>query len=498
MKKEYIVALDQGTTSSRALLVNLHGEIEGMAQKEFTQYFPKPGWVEHDPMEILSTQKEVLHKLLQQYDIQGEQIIAIGITNQRETTVVWHRDTGEPVYPAIVWQDKRTADLCEDLKEQGYSETVKQRTGLVIDSYFSATKVRWILDNARGAKQLAQDGKLCFGTVDSWLLYNMTEEKEHLTDVTNASRTMLLNISNGAWDPELFDMFDIPMDMAPRVMPSATRFGHILIDGTRVPVTGIAGDQQAALFGQGCFDPGDVKNTYGTGCFMLMNTGSEIKHSDNGLLTTIAWGINNELTYALEGSVFIAGAAVQWLRDELRFFENAADSEALAREADGDNPVYVVPAFAGLGAPYWDMYARGAIFGLSRDTGIPHITRATLDSLAYQTRDVLEAMQKDAGTELKSMKADGGASANNYLMQFQADILNTEVIRHRSVESTALGAAFLAGFTLGIWSLEQIKKNKKVERVFTPLLSEEQRQRLYSGWLQAVARTRNRTERTAK
>ena len=490
MKQEYIVALDQGTTSSRALLVDLNGRIAGMKQKEFKQYFPEPGWVEHDPEEIISSQIEVLKELVSDQKIHPDQIKTIGITNQRETVVVWNKHTGKPVYNAIVWQDSRTASICESLKKQGLSDYVSENTGLLIDSYFSGTKIKWILDNVEGAREEAEAGNLCFGTIDTWLIQRLTTQQQHLTDLTNASRTMLFNIQDLCWDTQLFEALEIPKSMAPKVLPSASHFGDIEIEGTPIPVMGIAGDQQAALFGQGCFTAGEAKNTYGTGCFMLMNTGKEIKRSKNGLITTIAWGLDNEVYYALEGSIFVAGAAVQWLRDELRFFENAAESEQIALEFKKENPVYVVPAFAGLGAPYWDMYARGAIFGLSRDTGIPHITRATLDSLAYQTRDILDAMQKDAQTELTQLKVDGGASANNYLMQFQADILNNEVIRHKSVESTALGAASLAAYASGIWTLEEIRELKTIERVFTPNMNPEQRRKRYAGWQKAVARSR--------
>ena len=489
MKKEYIVALDQGTTSSRALLIDLNGRIAGMQQLEFKQYFPHPGWVEHDPEEILSSQLTVLNDLIAQHQLRPEQIKAIGITNQRETTVVWNRKTGKPVYNAIVWQDKRTAALCESLKDQGLSSYVRANTGLVIDAYFSATKIRWILDNVPQTREMAENGELCFGTIDSWLVFNMTRQKAHLTDLTNASRTMLFNIKDLRWDPHLFEALDIPKNMAPSVLPSAGHFGDIEIQGHDIPVMGIAGDQQAALFGQGCFQAGEAKNTYGTGCFMLMNTGKEIKMSQNGLITTIAWGLDEEVYYALEGSIFVAGAAIQWLRDELHFFTDSADSERLATELTSENPVYVVPAFAGLGAPYWDMYARGAIFGLSRDTGIKHITRATLDSLAYQTKDILDAMQKDAEVPLTHLKVDGGASANNYLMQFQADMLNCEVIRHQSVESTAMGAAALAAYASGIWTLEDINDLKTVERIFNPGMSEQTRLTHYSGWQKAVSRT---------
>lgn len=491
MKEEYIVALDQGTTSSRALLVDLHGRIKGMKQRPFHQYFPKPGWVEHDPTEILTSQTEALTSLLEAHDLHPEQVRTIGITNQRETTVVWNRKTGKAVYNAIVWQDKRTASICEDLKEEGLSDHVSARTGLVIDSYFSATKVKWILDHVPGTRDLAEKGDLLFGTIDSWLIWNFTEGRCHLTDYSNASRTMLFDIHHLKWDPYLFEKLNIPLTMAPEAGPSARDFGSLKLDGHSIPIMGVAGDQQAALFGQGCFNTGDTKNTYGTGCFLLMNTGKEPRVSQNGLLTTIAWGLDNEVNYALEGSIFIAGAAIQWLRDELQFFQETPQAEIIAHQITSENPVYVVPAFSGLGAPYWDMYARGAIFGLSRDTGIAHITRATLDSLAYQTRDVLDAMQRDAGTLLSSLKVDGGASANNYLMQFQADILNCEVIRHQSVESTAMGAAALAAYAMDIWDLDQISKNKQIDRIFLPEMTESKRKGHYRGWQEAISRTRN-------
>jgi glycerol kinase len=489
MASKFIIALDQGTTSSRSVLFDEKGIIRGIAQQEFRQIFPQSGWVEHDPKEILNTQLGTLYKLIKDQSLDVGAVAALGITNQRETTIVWDRKTGEPVYNAIVWQDKRTAAICEDLKTKGLESYVRQNTGLVIDSYFSATKVKWILDNVAGAREKARKGALAFGTVDTWLIYNMTGGKVHVTDYTNASRTMFYNIRELKWDQRLLEELDIPESMLPEVRPSAAHFGDFSIDGKRIPITGVAGDQQAALFGQACFNPGMAKNTYGTGCFMLMNTGSEIQLSKNGLVTTIAWGLDNKVEYALEGSVFIAGAAVQWLRDSLHLIDQSKDSEYFATKALGSNDVYVVPAFAGLGAPYWDMYARGAIFGLTRDTGKDHIIKATLESLAYQTKDILNAMQEDAGIQLKSLKVDGGACANNILMQFQADILGAEVERPEVIESTAMGAAYFAAIQIGLWQKEDIIKNRKIQKCFKPQMDGATRDRLYNGWMKAVKRT---------
>jgi glycerol kinase len=486
----YVIALDQGTTSSRAVLFDERGHIQGIAQQEFRQIFPRPGWVEHDPKEIWSSQMGVLQKLIRDHNIREPSIKAIGITNQRETTIVWDRQTGEPVYNAIVWQDKRTAPLCEELKSRGLEPYVRENTGLVIDSYFSATKVRWILDNVEGVRARAEKDELAFGTVDSWLIWNLTGGKSHVTDYTNASRTLLYNIRNLGWDTQLLKELDIPASMLPQVLPSAANFGIWQANGAEIPIMGVAGDQHAALFGQACFEPGMVKNTYGTGCFMLMNTGDRIQISRHGLVTTIAWGLEGKVEYALEGSVFIAGAAVQWLRDSLHMIDQSKDSEYFASKALGSNDVYVVPAFAGLGAPYWDMYARGAIFGLTRDTGKDHIIKATLESMAYQTRDVLEAMQQDSGIPLSTLKVDGGASANNVLMQFQADILGASVERPAVIESTAMGAAFLAGIASGMWTKNDIVSARTIDRTFTPGMDEETRQRLYKGWLRAVERTK--------
>lgn len=487
---DYIISLDQGTTSSRALLVDKEGKIKGMVQKEFKQIFPKSGWVEHDPKEILESQMSVLNELIQKENVAASDIKAIGITNQRETTMVWDKSTGEPVYNAIVWQDKRTADICEDLKNDGYTEHVRKTTGLVIDSYFSGTKVKWILDNVAGAKAKAENGDLLMGTVDTWLIWNMTDKKNHVTDYTNASRTMIYDIVNLKWDDKLLNALGIPKNMLPTVQPSAHHFGDYEIDGVQIPIAGIAGDQQAALFGQGCFKKGTAKNTYGTGCFMLMNTGENPQFSKNGLLTTIAYGLDGKVNYALEGSIFIAGAAIQWLRDGLELIKDAKETEALANSIEGESSVYVVPAFAGLGAPYWDMYARGAIFGLTRDTGKAHLAKATLESLAYQTKDILKAMEDDSGIQLENLRVDGGACANNYLMQFQADILDTEVHRPEVIESTAMGAAFLAGIQVGFWTQEDIDQSRPIDRVFQPIFDRVKRKRLYKNWQKAVDRTK--------
>jgi glycerol kinase len=487
---KFIIALDQGTTSSRAVLFDQKGQIKGISQQEFPQIFPKPGWVEHDPDEIWQTQLGVLNKVIADNKIKASSIAAIGITNQRETTVIWDRKTGQPVYNAIVWQDKRTAPECEALKAQGLSDYVRENTGLVIDSYFSGTKIKWILDNVSGVRERAERGELAFGTIDTWLIWKLTNGKSHVTDYSNASRTMIYNIRSLAWDERMLKALTIPASLLPDVQPSAHNFGSWSYDGVSIPVCGVAGDQQAALFGQGCFEPGLAKNTYGTGCFMLMNTGSEIKQSKNGLITTIAWGLDGKVEYALEGSVFIAGAAVQWLRDGLHIIDHSKDSEYFATKALGSNEVYVVPAFAGLGAPYWDMYARGAIFGLTRDTGKDHIIKATLESMAYQTKDILNAMQEDSGLKLSTLKVDGGASSNNILMQFQADILGSDVERPEVIESTALGAAYMAGIQCGLWKKEEILANRKVQKKFVPQMEEGVRTKLYKGWLKAVERTK--------
>ena len=491
MSKKYIISLDQGTTSSRAVLFDENGSITAISQKEFTQIFPKSGWVEHDPKEILSSQLDVLEQLIAENNIAAADIAAIGITNQRETAIVWDKNTGEPIYNAIVWQDKRTADICETLKSKGLESYVKTTTGLVIDSYFSGTKIKWILDNVDGARSKAEKGDLLFGTVDTWLVWNLTNRKKHVTDYSNASRTMIYNIKSLQWDEQMLAHLDIPTSLLPEVKPSAYHFGDYELDGVNIPIAGIAGDQQAALFGQACFEVGEAKNTYGTGCFMLMNTGEELQYSKNGLLTTIAWGLDDKVYYALEGSVFIAGAAVQWLRDGLEIIASAAESEKFAAAVEGDNPVYVVPAFAGLGAPYWDMYARGAVFGLTRDTGKNHLIKATLESLAYQTKDIITAMQEDSGVTLSELKVDGGACANNLLMQFQADILGQNVERPEVIESTAMGAAFLAGITVGLWEKEDIIKNRKIDKEFKPAFDNAKRDKLYAGWQKAVKRSMN-------
>ncbi|MDG2195088.1 MAG: glycerol kinase GlpK [Polaribacter sp.] len=489
MTQKYILALDQGTTSSRSVLVHQNGQIVAMAQQEFKQVFPQPGWVEHDPMEILNTQLTTVKKVIAKANISASEIVGIGITNQRETTVVWNKHTGKPIYNAIVWQDKRTASICEKLKKKGLENHVKKTTGLVIDAYFSATKIHWILDHVENAQSEAEKGNLLFGTIDTWLLWNLTKGEVHATDVSNASRTLLFDIKKLNWDEKLVSELNIPTAMLPKVRPSSYQFGTHTIEGVKIPISGIAGDQQAALFGQACFEKGAAKNTYGTGCFMLMNTGEEAQFSNNGLLTTIAWGIDNKVFYALEGSVFIAGAAIQWLRDGLQLISNAKESEALADLVEGENPVYVVPAFAGLGAPHWDMYARGAIFGLTRDTGKNHLIKATLQSLAYQTKDVLNAMQEDSKVPLTSLKVDGGASANNLLMQFQADLLNTKVERPKVTETTVLGAAYLAGIAVGLWKQSDILSHRKINTVFTSEFTAEKRERLYKKWQKAVKRT---------
>jgi len=490
MSRQFIISLDQGTTSSRALLVDHDGTIQGIVQKEFKQIFPKSGWVEHDPKEILDSQMMVLKELLEKEEVKPSEIMGIGITNQRETTVVWDKNTGEPIYNAIVWQDKRTADICEHLKKTGLTEHVKKTTGLVIDSYFSGTKVKWILDNVEGAKKKAQAGDLLMGTIDTWLVWNMTKEHNHVTDYTNASRTMIYDIVNLKWDDKMLKALDIPKTMLPEVKPSSAHFGDYEIDGVKIPIAGIAGDQQAALFGQACFKKGSAKNTYGTGCFMLMNTGENPQFSKNGLLTTIAYGLNGKVHYALEGSIFIAGAAIQWLRDGLELIDHAKETEELANSIEGENPVYVVPAFAGLGAPYWDMYARGAVFGLTRDTGKAHLAKATLEALAYQTKDILKAMEDDSGIQLKNLRVDGGACANDHLMQFQADILDSEVHRPEIIESTAMGAAFLAGIEVGFWQQSDIDESRPMNKIFTPTFDRVKRKRLYKKWQKAVERSK--------
>ena len=491
MSKKYIIALDQGTTSSRSVLFDETGKICSISQQETEQIYPEHGWVEQNPLEIYQTQIQTLQNVVKEENIKFSSIVAIGISNQRETTIVWNKKTGKPVYNAIVWQDVRTSDICKDLKKQGLEDYVKENTGLVIDSYFSATKIKWILDNVPNAKKQAQNDELLFGTIDTWLLWKLTDGKVHATDYSNASRTMLFNIKTLQWDEKLLKILDIPKSMLPEVKASSYHFGNFILDGNTIPITGIAGDQQAALFGQACFEKGDIKNTYGTGCFLLMNTGEKIQYSKNGLLTTIAWGLDDKIYYALEGSVFIAGAAVQWLRDGLKIIETAAETEFYANLVKEDSSVYIVPAFSGLGAPYWDMDARGAIFGLTRDTGKSHLIKATLESLAYQSKDLINAMQEDSKVKLNSLKVDGGASANNYLMQFQADILNSVVERAEIIESTALGAAYFAGIGIGLWEKEDILKNRKIQKEFVPKMEEEKRNKLYKNWKKAVKRTMN-------
>ena len=489
---KYILALDQGTTSSRAIIFGNDGKIVSVAQKEFTQIYPKAGWVEHDPMEIWGTQSGVAREAMDKIGIGADDIAAIGITNQRETTVVWERSTGKPIYNAIVWQCRRTAPICDELKAKGLAETIRNKTGLVVDAYFSGTKVKWILDNVEGARERAKNGELCFGNIDTWLIWNLTKGKVHVTDYSNASRTMLFNIHELAWDKEILEELDIPEAMLPEAKASSFVYGETdkEIFGAEIPIAGAAGDQQAALFGQACYKPGMAKNTYGTGCFMLMNTGEKAVSSSNGLLTTIAWGLNGKVEYALEGSIFIAGASVQWLRDELKIIDNAAASEEMAAAVADTNGVYVVPAFVGLGAPYWDMYARGSILGLTRGANRNHIVRATLESIAYQTRDVLEAMQEDSKINLQALKVDGGAVANNFLMQFQADILGVPIYRPEVTETTALGAAYLAGLAVGFWdSKDEIAEKWNVDRVFEPVMDSSLRDKKYTGWKKAVSRT---------
>lgn len=493
---KYIVALDQGTTSSRAILFDENQSIVGVAQKEFTQYYPKEGWVEHDPMEIWSSQSGVLAEVIARAGITQHDIIAIGITNQRETTVVWDKNTGKPIYNAIVWQCRRTAKICDELRKiEGLEEYIKDTTGLVLDAYFSGTKIKWILDNVDGAREKAEKGDLLFGTVDTWLIWNLTHGKVHATDYTNASRTMLYNIKELKWDERLLKELGIPKQMLPDVRDSSGNYGYANLGGTgghRVPIAGVAGDQQSALFGQACFGEGESKNTYGTGCFLLMNTGEKFVKSNHGLVTTIAIGLDGKVQYALEGSIFIGGASVQWLRDELRLVNESKDTEYFARKVKDNGGVYVVPAFVGLGAPYWDMYARGAILGLTRGANKNHIIRATLESIAYQTRDVLEAMQEDSGIQLAELKVDGGAAANNFLMEFQSDILGVKVRRPVVLETTALGAAYLAGLAVGFWeSKEEIKGKWILDREFTPNMEEEEKEKKYRGWKKAVSRARD-------
>ncbi|MDP5291778.1 glycerol kinase GlpK [Oceanimonas sp. CHS3-5] len=489
--KPYVLALDQGTTSSRAILFDRQAQVVAMAQREFTQHYPQAGWVEHDATEIWATQRATLTEVLAKSGVRPEQISGIGITNQRETTLVWNKHTGEPIHHAIVWQCRRTAPLCEQLKAQGLEQEIKTRTGLVPDAYFSATKIQWLLDNVPGARKQAEAGELLFGTMDTWLVWKLTEGRVHVTDYTNASRTLLFNINTLEWDPFLLETLNIPASMLPEVKPSCAVYGHTKL-GVDVPIAGMAGDQQAALFGQLCFHKGMVKNTYGTGCFMLMNTGKKKVESNHGLLTTLAVGADGDVNYALEGSVFMGGAIIQWLRDELGLIAHAADSEACAGQVTSTHGVYLVPAFTGLGAPYWDPYARGTITGLTRGANRNHIVRAALEAIAFQSRDLLDAMQQDAGLRLAALKVDGGAAANNFLMQFQADITHSRVIRPQLLETTALGAAFLAGLATGLWqNTDELALCVAVDREFGPHMNSVDREQQYKGWQQAVARAQH-------
>ncbi|HHK5535059.1 glycerol kinase GlpK [Bacillus mobilis] len=492
--KKYILSLDQGTTSSRAILFNKKGEIVHSAQKEFTQHFPKPGWVEHNAQEIWGSILAVIATCLSEADVKPEQIAGIGITNQRETAVVWDKTTGKPIYNAIVWQSRQTVEICDELKEKGYSETVREKTGLLIDAYFSGTKVKWILDNVEGAREKAENGDLLFGTIDTWLVWKLSGGKAHVTDYSNASRTLMFNIHDLQWDDELLDMLTVPKSMLPEVRPSSEIYGETIdyhFFGQNVPIAGVAGDQQAALFGQACFGEGMAKNTYGTGCFMLMNTGEKAVASEHGLLTTIAWGIDGKVNYALEGSIFVAGSAIQWLRDGMRMFKDASESEVYASRVASTEGVYVVPAFVGLGTPYWDSEVRGAMFGVTRGTTKEHFIRATLESLAYQTKDVLCAMEADSGIELNTLRVDGGAVKNNFLMKFQSDILDVPVERPVINETTALGAAYLAGLAVGYWkNQDEIKEQWHMDKRFEPTMEAETSEELYAGWKKAIEATK--------
>ena len=488
--KNYVLALDQGTSSSRAIVFDKQGNAKAVSQKEFTQHFPQPGWVEHDPMEIWASEYAVMTEAVATLGLGGNDLAAIGITNQRETTIVWDATTGKPVYNAIVWQDRRTSEYCDSLKAAGLTEKIQSKTGLLIDAYFSGTKIRWILENVPGAREKAEKGELRFGTVDSWLVWNLTGGNVHITDVTNASRTMLFNIHTLEWDKELMELLGVPASMMPKVCSSSEIYGQTELLGGKVPVAGIAGDQQAALFGQMCTEPGSVKNTYGTGCFLLMNTGETPITSKNRLLTTIAWKIDGKVTYALEGSIFVAGSVVQWLRDGLGIIKSSSEIEALAASVPDNGGVYFVPALTGLGAPYWDQYAKGSINGITRGTTAAHIARAALEGIAFQTMDIVSAMEKDAGVQLGELKVDGGASRNNLMMQFQADILGTKVVRPQVTETTALGAAYLAGLATGFWKdIDDVKSQWQVERCFTPSASEESIAKAKAGWKDAMKRT---------
>lgn len=492
MEKKYILALDQGTTSSRAIVFDHEGQIRSVAQKEFPQYFSQPGWVEHNPNEIWGSEASVIAEAISTIDITGLDIAAIGITNQRETTIVWDIDTDEPIYNAIVWQDRRTAEFCDQLKADGLTETIRQKTGLIIDAYFSGTKIKWILDHVPGARKRAEEGKLRFGTVDSWLVWRLTRGETHVTDVTNASRTMLFNIHELKWDEELLKLFNIPLSMMPEVKSNSEIYGHTktTIFAHKVPIAGIAGDQQAALFGQMCLDPGSIKNTYGTGCFVMLNTGEKPIVSKNNLLTTIAWQIGNKVNYALEGSIYVGGSVVQWLRDGLGVINSSSDVETLAQSVPDSGGVYFVPALTGLAAPYWDPYARGTIVGITRGTTAAHIARAALDGIAFQTYDIAQAMAKDMNDRLTELKVDGGASRNNLLMQFQADLLGIDVVRPKITETTAIGAAYLAGLGVGYWdSVDELRRQWKVEHTFTPNLDRETVRAVREGWADAISRT---------
>ncbi|GGE97124.1 glycerol kinase [Chishuiella changwenlii] len=493
-QEKFILALDQGTTSSRAIIYNHDGEIVAVSQKDFEQIFPKPGWVEHDPNEIWSTQSSVAAESVAKSDLNGTNIAAIGITNQRETTIVWDRETGNPIYNAIVWQDRRTSKYCDSLKEEGYTDKILEKTGLVIDSYFCATKIKWILDNVEGAREKAEAGKLCFGTVDSWLVWKFTRGKMHITDVSNASRTLIFNINTMEWDDELLELFQIPKSMLPEVKESSEIYGETstTLFSTKIPIAGIAGDQQAALFGQMCVEEGMAKNTYGTGCFLLMNIGDKPVFSKNNLLTTVGWKINGKTTYALEGSVFVGGAVIQWLRDGLKIISSAPESEELSASVEDNGGVYFVPALTGLGAPYWDQYARGAIFGITRGTTKAHIAKAAIQGIAFQVNDLIKSMESDINAEIKELRVDGGACANNVLMQFQSDLIQNDVIRPKVLETTSLGAAYLAGLAVGYWKdIEEIKVQWKEDRKFSNEMEDEKREDLLKFWKKAVSRTQN-------
>lgn len=492
--KKYIMALDQGTTSCRAIIFNAQGKIVGVSQKEFTQIYPNAGWVEHDATEIWNTQLGVMKSVLEKTGIRADEIASLGITNQRETAVVWDKATGHPIYNAIVWQSRQTAGICEEIKSAGHEEYVRESTGLIVDAYFSGTKVKWILDKIEGARDRAKKGELLFGTMDTWIIWNLTKGRVHVTEYSNASRTLMFNIKQLKWDEKMLKILDVPAKMLPEVKQSSEIYGYIdkSFLGCEIPIGGAAGDQQAALFGQACFKPGMIKNTYGTGCFMLMHTGEKYIQSKNGLLTTIAWGVNGKVEYALEGSIFIGGAVIQWLRDELKLIDNSKDSEYFATQVENSNGVYLVPAFAGLGAPYWDMYARGTLVGLTRGANKNHIIRAALEAIAYQSKDLISAMEEDSGIKLTTLKVDGGATANNFLMQFQADIVGVPVCRPEVIETTALGAAYLAGLAVDFWDSKQAVVNGwNLDREFEPVMDEETRMKLYSGWKKAIERAKD-------